>query len=77
MISDSAFSPSSGQVLFYSPGTQDFTDSKTISFTGGPVIYTEDGERIYGAGIGFQAGNTSITHNDSGEYTIVYKIQKD
>lgn len=80
-ISDYTNGTSEYKTLFYAPfsyanNAHTFTDSKSISFYGGPMSYNAAGDRIYGAGWGTQAGNTTITGNNNGN-TIVFKIQKD
>lgn len=63
------------KLLFYSLSNFKFNEI-TPAFRPKATVYSEDGLRIYGNGIGVQAGNTLIS-GVNGEENIVFKIQRD
>jgi hypothetical protein len=63
------------KLLFFSLSKFDFTEISP-AFWPKDTVYSKDGFRIYGNGVGVQAGNTLIPPVN-GEENIVFKIQRD
>lgn len=73
------------KLIFHSLDTESISHEHIIGFTdyygiglsgfvSHYISYNSTGDKIFGVGLGYQAGNTSIEHNANGEIPIVFKI---